>query len=294
MRRVVSVWFPHWPTDRLQRSLAQLSPEQPATSIVTAVHDGRRRVVAAVNPSASDLGLRPGMATEQALAIVPGLQVIEAEPDADAAALERLARWCHRVTPLASVDPPDGLWLDVTGCAHLWGGESALLRSLLNRLARDGLQAKAALADTPGAAYALARYGGPGPIVVVPAGAQGSAIANLPVSALRIPPDLMATLRRLGFEQIEHLTRLPRALLARRFGSLPGLRLDQAHGHLLEPLKPLAPEHVLQCRTMFLEPLLTTEALAIASLHLVEALCNEMERTGLGARQIDLLFERVD
>ena len=292
MQRVVSVWFPHWPTDRLQRCLMRLSPE-PFAQLVTARHDGRRRLVIAADRAALGLGVWPGMAVAQAIAIVPGLSVKEAEPEADASALEQLVRWCHRLTPLTAVDPPDGLWLDVTGCAHLWGGETALLQKLLARLARDGLQARAAIADTPGAAYALARYGLDAPMIV-PSGTQEAAIAELPVAALRLPSALVSTLQRVGLDQVCHLSPIPRALLAHRFGPLPGLRLDQAHGRVAEPIKPLAPEHVLQRRAMFLEPLLTAESLAVATAQLVEPLCREMEGMGLGARQVDLLFERVD
>jgi protein ImuB len=260
---------------------------------VTVLHDGRRRVIAALDPMAAALGLKDGMAVTQALTVVPGLQVIEADPDADAAALLRLAHWCHRITPLASVDSPDGVWLDITGCAHLWGGEAALLQMLLGRLDRDGLHARAAAADTPGAAYALARYGDQRSSVIPP-GQHGTAITSLPVAALRLAPELAGTLRRLGFEQIGHLSRIPRALLARRFGLMPGLRLDQAHGCVQETLKPLRAEHILQRRTAFIEPLLTADALATATSHLVNPFCEEMEQMGLGARQLDLLFERVD
>ena len=293
MRRVVSVWFPHWPTDRLRRHLCRLSAEPVATEPwVTALHDGRRRVVTATDQAAAALGLRPGMAMAQALAMLPGLQVHEADPQADAAALRRLALWCQRYTPLTSVCAPDGLWLDITGCAHLFGDEAALLQRLRARLAKDGLQAKAAIADTPGVAHALARHGGGE--CVVPKGCLAEALAPLPVAALRLAPELEATLHRLGFEQVGHLARIPRALLAHRFGALPGLRLDQAYGRVHEPLVPLAPEQVLQRRTAFLEPLLTAEALQIATAQLVVPLCEEMERTGIGARRLDLLFERVD
>ena len=260
---------------------------------MTALHDGRRRVIGAVDQAAAALGLRPGMAVAQALAVIPGLQVTEAEPDADARALLRLARWCHRFTPLVSVCAPDGLWLDVTGCEPLFGSEAALLHALLQRLRRDGLHARAAVADTPGAAHAMARHGD-APDLVIPPGRQAAAVAPLPVAALRLAPELEATLRRLGFEQVGHLSRIPRALLARRFGLLVGLRLDQAHGRVEESLVPLAPEHALQHRVAFQEPLLTAEALSIGIDHLVGALCEEMEQHGLGARQLDLLFERVD
>jgi protein ImuB len=262
--------------------------------LVTALHDGRRRVIAAADPVAAGLGLRPGMAVAQALAVVPGLQVMEAEPKADADALQRLARWCHRVTPLAAADAPDGLWLDITGCAHLFDDETALLESLVSRFARDGFHARAAVAGTPGAAHALARHAASAMPVVVPPGEQGAAMAALPVGALRVPPELEATLRRLGFERVGHLARIPRALLARRFGPLPGLRLDHAHGQVHEPLTFLPPEQALQRRECFLEPLSTAEALAMAISLLMGPLCTEMEQLGLGARQLDLLFERID
>jgi len=169
---------------------------------VTALHDGRRRVVGAVDPAAAALGLRPGMALAHAVALAPGLRVVEAEPEGDADALRRLAAWCHRLAPLTAPDPPDGLWLDVTGCTHLFRG---------------------AVADTPGAAHAVARHGPGG---VVPVGQHAEAIAALPLAALRLVAELVTTLHRLGFDRVAHLDRLPRATLARRFGPHLLLRLD--------------------------------------------------------------------
>ncbi|GAC1339552.1 MAG: DNA polymerase Y family protein [Acetobacteraceae bacterium] len=319
MRRVISVWLPEWPTDRLRRmgqgaplnavvqqtaplnAVAQQSAPLNAAlgegaplnaALVTARHDGRRRVIAAVDRAAAGLGLRPGMAVAQAVAVVPGLAIMEADPAADAASLERLARWCQRLTPLAATEGTDGLWLDVAGCAYLWGGERRLLDHLVARLAQDGVTARAAIADTPGAVHAVVRYG-KAEMVVAP-GAQAEAVAALPIEALRLPAEMVATLRRLGFEQVGALARIPRALLARRFGPEPGRRLDQMHGVLAEPLQPLAAEASLQQRTAFLEPLLTAEALTIAMTRLLEPLCRRMEGSGAGARRVDLLFERVD
>ncbi len=166
-----------------------------------------------------------------------------------------------------------------------------MLDHLVARLAQDGMTARAAVADTPGAAHAMARFGGH---MVVPDGGQAEAIAPLPVAALRLPADMVATLRRLGFEQIGALARVPRALLARRFGPLPGRRIDQAQGHLAEPLQPLDHATTLQHRLAFLEPLLTADALSAATGHLLAPVCATMERAGLGARRLDLWFERVD
>ena len=296
MRRVVSIWLPHWPTDRRRKALGPTIPKLGApprdAPLITALHDGNRRVIEAADAAAAALGLRPGMAVAHAMAVVPGLHVLEADPADDEAALERLARWCQRVTPLAAPDTPDGIWLDITGCAHFWGGEQALLDHLVGRLAQDGIAARAAVADTPGAAHAVARHGGENR--VVPPGAQADAIASFPVAALRLPADMVATLRRLGFEQIDALARVPRALIARRFGPLPGRRLDQAHGRVPEPLQPLAHETPLQHRIAFLEPLLTADALSTATACLLDPVCAAMERAHLGARRVDLLFERVD
>ncbi len=257
---------------------------------MTALHDGRRRVVGAVDPKAEALGLRPGMALAHATALVPGLTVVEGQPETDADALRRLAAWCHCYAPLTASDPPDGLWLDVTGCARLFRGEAALLDALAERFARDGLRACGGVADTPGAAHAVARHGGG----VVPPGAHRDAVAGLPVAALRLAAETASTLRRLGIERVAHLERLPRAAVARRFGPQILLRLDQAHGRVHEPIVPLVPEELLQHRVAFLEPLLTADALSIAVQHLVGPLCTQMERTGLGARRLDLLFERMD
>ena len=233
----------------------------------------------------------PGMALAHAMALAPGLHVAEADPTAEAAGLLRLAEWCRGATPLVAADPPDGLWLDVTGCAHLFGGEAALLDTLTRRMTTQGLHVRAALADTPGAAHAVARYGEGG---VVPPGKHIEALAPLPVRALRLPPDTVATLRRLGFERIGDLARVPRAGVARRLGPEPCRLLDQAEGRVAEPLVPLPPPETLQHRVTFVEPLLTPESLAQAIAQLTPPLCARLEQTGLGARRLDVLFERVD
>ena len=128
--------------------------------LVTRAHDGRRLAVAAANRAALALGLRPGLPLAHAQAMVPGLEVVVADPAADAAALGDLAAWCLRYAPLTAPDPLDGIWIDTTGCAHLHGGEAAMLGDLIARLGRSGIGARAAMADTPGAAWALARHAG--------------------------------------------------------------------------------------------------------------------------------------
>ncbi|PPQ36316.1 Y-family DNA polymerase [Rhodopila globiformis] len=234
-------------------------------------------------------GLRPGMTLALAQALVPGLVVRVADPAGDAAELARLAQWCLRYAPLAAPDRPDGLWIDVSGTAHLHGGEAALLRDLVERLAGQGLRARAAVADTPAVAHAVARYAAGG---VVPPGA--SMPGDLPLEALRLSDVVAAELRLMGFDRIGPLAAVARAPLVRRFGPLLALRLDQAAGRVFEPIVPVAPAAAIQARLGFVEPLATAEAFCVVIARLVAMVCADLERAGQGARRLELRFERVD
>ncbi len=293
MRRVVSVWFPTLPADRLRR-LGGGAPI--GTPLITAAHDARRQIVAAVDATAAALGLRAGMALAQARALVPGLAICPAEPDADAAALRHWAGWCLRYAPLAAADPPDGIWIDVTGSTHLLGGENRLLRDLINRLTAQGMEARAAIADTPGAAHAAARFGTASriPSDTTHRGATRAALVPLPIDALRLPAATCDGLRRLGFERIGQLLATDRAPLVRRFGARVATRLDQALGLVFEPIVPVLPPERAQARLTFMEPLLTEAAFATVIARLAASVCAALETTGQGARRLDLLFERVD
>ena len=282
MRRVVSVWFPTLPTDRLWRPEGE---QRPNTPVVVAAG----RVLMSANRIAADLGLRSGMKLAQAQALVPGLQVRDADPAGDAALLHRLAQACLRYAPLAAVDLPDGLWLDVTGSTHLHGGEARLLRDLTVRLQRRGLTARAAVADTPAVAHAVARFGAGG---AVPPGSD--AMGEFPIEALRLPADILANLRLMGFERVGPLAVTARAPLVRRFGPVLAARLDQAAGVLFEPIVPVAPKTSIQARRTFVEPLMTAEAFSTVIATLIAEICNELEKASLGARGLDLRFERLD
>jgi protein ImuB len=292
MRRVISVFLPAWPTDRLRRhpNAAVPPPDRP---LVTVLHDGRRQVVAAADRTARSLGLTPGMVLAQAQALVPGLTVIPAVPEADAQALEELAAWCLRYAPLTAPDQPDGIWIDATGCAHLFGGEAALLADIVARLAGGGIAAQAAIADTAGTAWAVARYAGAA-ITVVPEGETAATLRPLPIAALRLDEETAAGLIRLGFDRIGQLLDAPRAPLALRFGPTAIRRLDQALGRVREPIEPIAPPDMVAARLAFPEPLLTPEALSAVIDRLAGLVCAELERRGEGARRLDLSFERVD
>jgi protein ImuB len=194
---------------------------------------GQRRL-AAVCPQAAGLGLHPGQALTQARALAPDLACFDADPDADLAALAAVAGWCTRYTPLVAADPPEGLWLDIEGCAHLWGHEAALADDLLARLRANGLPARLAVASSAGAAWALARMATGHAATLLPPGQEQAALASLPVSLLRLDARMVAALRRVGLTSIGALARLPRTEVAARFGPTPGLRLDQAFGAAAE------------------------------------------------------------
>jgi len=291
MPRVVSLFLPLWSTDRIRRKSRDASPDAPLVLVGRA---GRRRVVLAVDAAALAAGLRVGMAASQAQALVRSLTVHDADPDGDAAALERLALWAlRRYSPIVAADPPDGLIIDATGASHLHGGESAMLDDLVKRLAASQLTTRVAMAGSWGAAHALARFGAR-QITVVPPGQDREGILPLPISGLRLPADILDGLRRLGFERIADLAGTPRAPLTLRFGPEPGRRLDQAFGHVSEPIDPIREPDIAEVRRAFGEPIGAAETIARYIAELVGTLCALLEGRGQGARRLDLLLCRVD
>jgi protein ImuB len=211
----------------------------------------------------------------------------------DEAALRRLALACLCYAPLVAPDPPDGLWIDITGCAHLMSGEAALAADLLARLERRGFAARLAIADTPGTAHALAHYGATQQVIVAP-GEQGMLLAGLPVAALRLPGLVLEALHRLGFATIGQVMAAPRAPLMRRFGAVLLHRLDQALGRMPESINPILPERVIGERLAFIEPLITADAFKLVIARLAGSVTAVLDKAGLGARRLDLMFERVD
>lgn len=258
---------------------------------MVAARDGPRRLIVAADRAAQAAGLQPGMTVAHAQAMVPGLLVAAADPDGDAAALQRLARWCLRYAPLAATDPPDGVVIDITGCAPLSGGEAALLADLAARLDGAGFTARTAIADTWAAAWALARFAAPA--AIAPPEETAAALAGLPVAALRLAPATAASLARLGFARIGDLAAVSRAALALRFGAVLLQRLDQAEGRMAEPLRPVREATAPAARLAFAEPI-GADSLKAVLRRLARQLCRELEAAGLGVRRLDLLAFRVD
>ena len=255
-------------------------------------------MLAAVNRQAEAQGLAPGMRLADARALLPRLAAAEARPAEDRRGLERLALWCNRFTPCCAVDGADGLLLDIAGADHLFGGEAAMAAEVEARIAGLGFEARTGLADTPGAARALARFGREGHRIAAP-GATLAALASLPVEALRIAPEDARLLRRLGLATVGAVDALPRASLARRFGRRERSeavleRLDRALGRRPDPVASLPPPPACLARLAFPEPLIDLAGLESALARLVENLSASLERDGLGARELALLFCRVD
>lgn len=203
-----------------------------------------------------------------------------------------LCDWCVRFSPAVALDGLDGLFLDIEGVAHLWGGEAAMLDDLLVRLARWGAPARGAIADTPGAAWALARFAPDR--VIAPPGGQAPLLASLPVAALRLDEAAQAQLPRLGLFHVGQLLALPRAQLTRRFGAATVLRIDQALGASREALAFRRPITPWFDRLAFAEPISTPDDLARAAGDITALLCARLEAEGQGARRFELVFHRLD
>lgn len=269
-------------------------PAPDASPFVTAHKVGNRMLLAAVSPAARAIGLAAGMPLTQARALVPGLEVRDAEPDKDAALLARLALLAaRRWTPRAAVAGADGLWLDLTGVAHLFGCEDRLCAAILRTCARVGLTARIAVAGTFGAAHALARFGG-APLVQLREGDEAAALAPLPLRALRVEETALAAATRLGIDRIGDLIAMPRAPLQRRFGNSLLRRLDQALGRIAEPIDPVVPEEPPAVLLTFAEPIGGAEAIAQALADAMARLIADLAKAGLGVRLLRLLCTRVD
>jgi protein ImuB len=244
-----------------------------------------------MNDAAARLGLKPGMPLADVRAMHPRIAVAEADAEADRHLLETVADWTDRYTPLIGLDPPDGLVLDVTGCAHLFGGEAAMARDLVARLALQGLHARAAAADSVGCAWAMARYGD---CTVVPRGEAEAAMLPLPVAALRIDPEIVAKLATMGLKRVVDLVQRPRAPFTARFGGELLCRLDQALGRADEPITPRLPLPSAMAERRFPDPIAREEDVLGTIERLAYELGRVLARRGEGARLIALSLFRAD
>ncbi len=247
----------------------------------------------ALDEMAEAIGLYVGQTLADARALVPALEVVDEDDGRDKTLLESIAGWCERYTPLVALDGFAGLFLDITGCAHLFGGEARLVEDLLIRLTAQGIAARAAVADTPGGAWAVARYGGQG-AAIVPDGGTDRAIAPLPLTGLRIDHETVLALKQVGLRTIGCIADLPRAPLAARFGALLLRRLDQALGREKEAICPHQPVAELSYERKFADLICMAEDIERTIAHLAHHLESMLEKRGMGARSLELKLFRVD
>lgn len=246
-------------------------------------------VVEQVCPRARGLGLRPGLSLGQAQALVPELAALPHEPQRDRAALQRLAHWVLRFSPTVEPVEPDTLLVDVTGCERLFGGERHIACQAAEGLAQQGFRARAAIADTVGAAYALAVAGNE-PIIVVPVGQTSAYITPLPPRALRITPQVDDQLEALGIRSIGDVLMLPRVSLPARFGSQLGLRLQQVLGEVFEGVTPFQPEEAPSARQSFEVPVADGRAISSVAERLLAEVFAQMLPRELALRRLECAF----
>ncbi|TWG97894.1 protein ImuB [Mesorhizobium sp. J18] len=235
--------------------------------------------------------MKRGMGIADARAMHPTIEVVEADPDADRRLLESLADWCDRYTPLVALDGLDGLFLDITGCAHLFGGEKPMLEDMLSRFFHQGFGVRAGIASTAGAAWAAARFSGNH---IVAPGKEEAFLGPLPLSALRIEQENRTRLESVGLRTAGAVMAAPRSPLVRRFGAALLLRLDQALGRLDEAISPRLPAAPLSVERQLAEPITQIEHVQLVTESLATTLKSQLEQRGEGARRLALILFRTD
>ena len=293
-RRILSLWLPRLPIDRIKRLLLARGGEPGEVSdepSIVVAKENNAFVITMLDEAASRLGLHIGQPLANARAICPRLKVYDADIAADARTLNDIADWCDRFTPLVALDPPHGLFLDITGCAHLFGGEAALLQVLCRALAHQGFAVSTAIAGTSICARTLTRHASG---IIVADGAEADAVSALPVSALGADETIVTGLRRAGLKTIgEVALRSPHEITARfgaRFSTLLAHALGQGDAPI-SPRKP-PPDYIVEKR--FAEPIATDTTIAMTLSRLAETLVASMEKQGKGARRLEASFFRTD
>ena len=333
-RRILSLWFPRLAAERCLR----LDRGLPVGPFAIAGDIGNAQVLTSLSTEAEAAGLQRDQPLRDARAMCPDLVTRLANPRLDAAFLTALRRWAGKFSPWVAEEAPESLVIDLTGCAHLFGGEEALLESVIEECSDLGLTVHGGIADTLGAAWALARYsgasngsggrsgddimqearatrsraakrrhwerGGPAPaptdrgrvrrLPIAPPGQTRSALAPLPVAALRLDEATLGMLRRLGLRTVGDLAGQPRAALGRRFGRLLVQRLDQAHGVEPEPVSPARPPARFVVRLTLPEPIGLESDIAAALDRLLPAMEKKLRAAGRGARRVRLECHRAD
>ena len=304
-RRILSLWLPRLPIDRLKRQSKAFSSEVDTGSrkenaskqnydtepsiVVAKQHNAL--LIFSLDDAAARFGLDVGLPLANARAICPHVQVYDADEAADTEALNAIAEWCDRFTPLVALDPPHGLFLDITGCAHLFGGEAAMMQLLCGVLTVQGFTVSAAIAGTAVCARTLRRHAHG---CIVRAGEEAGAVRRLPVSALGTDAAVVTGLRRAGLKTIGEVADRTRHEITARFGARFTTLLEGALGESdapISPRKPL-PDYIVEKR--FAEPVATEGVISATLSGLGGMLIAAMGQQGRGARRLEARFFRTD
>ena len=289
-RRILSLWLPRLPIDRIKRQLAYGTAAPANPSIVVAKQNNALQI-SALDDAAAHLGLDIGLPLANARAICPQLQVFDADEAADARALNAIAAWCDRFTPLVALDSPHGLFLDITGCVHLFGGEAAMMRLVCDVLTAQGFTVSAAIAGSAVCARTMTRHVHGH---IVRDGEEADAVKPLPVSALGADGAITTGLRRAGLKTIGDVASRARHEITARFGAGFTTLLEQALGQgdaPISPRKPL-PDYIVEKR--FAEPVATDGVISATLSRLAQMLVVAMAQQGKGARRLEASFFRTD
>jgi len=291
--RALSLYLPLWSIDLVRRRAQRSASPDGCLFLTTDV--AQRRLIARCCERSARAGVRPGMDLTHARALLPPGPVRAGpyQPERDLAALHSLALWATRFSPLVAPDPPDGLFLDITGCERVFRGEERLLHAVADGARRLGLHARAAAGPSFGCAWAVARFGAH-ERSVTPDALIRQTIAPLPIAALRIGEQARAALAEVGIDRIGHVLDLPRAALPSRFGPELLLRLDQALGQALETIEPVRPIDPPSVERQFDGPTTQYEAIELTVHDLLTPLTDELRRRESGVRRLDLTLTRVD
>jgi len=287
-KRFISIWFRYLTTDWFTIKQPQL---QKAPFVLVSLMHGRK-VITAANALAEAQGIGEGMVLADARALLPGLEVLDDVPGLNLKLLTAIGHWCIRYTPVTAIDAPNGLILNASGCAHLWGGEQPYLKEIITRLKGRGYHVRAAMADTVGAAWAIARFGKEK--AIIEPRAQIDAMLALTPAALRLEEATLERLQKLGLYTIKSFISMPRSSLRRRFGQNILLRLDQAAGTEDEHLQPITIPEPYHERLPCLEPIVTLTGIEIALQRLLNAICERLQKEGKGLRTANFKGYRVD
>ena len=319
-RRILALWCARLSVDRWRLGLG---PEQACakgegadaepTALITETAHGPR--IAAVNRAGRAAGVMPGTMLADARTVCPQVRTAPADPAGDLAFLEKLAVWAQRWGPWSALDAPDGVLVDVTAVAHLFGGEARLLADVETACAARGLAVRCAIAPTAGAAWALAHHG-PRRSIVGPTDDLLARLADLPVAALRLDEDVLTVLRRLGLKRLGELAgasghaagsgadgeseAASRDAIQRRFrnrkspAANPLIRLDQLLGRVPEPLLPVVPQSMPLVQRRLVEPIRHRDLLDRVLGDLAQDMARELEGRGEGARRLEVGLWRVD